>query len=325
MKGVLFMFKLKSFILSALLVLAFSSTVLASASWWDAKDVKKNSDGTVEYSIQLNNFMNKNNGDVFNGLAVSKFGKYNRFYYYKGAKEISIWKDSFGSSVVALKGTINGKDISKIPLTQATDVKYIAHNEKCEYATITENKKKELGTYDRIKKKKGIEIAANCGCPIITQKEERPVLTPENEPIWNMLNVMTNDSQLYVSRIKLSEIKEEYWSPNMFNGTYMFNGREYTLDLYRKSTDITTVSIYPVESIYDNSAIFEIYRSKAGSFRQYKVYKEGSTYKVQECSGSVNKLLNPSKYDTIHHIPPTEELVEHAEAISRLLGISIKH
>ena len=319
------MFKLKSIILSALLVFAFSSTVLASANWWDAKDVKKNSDGTVEYSFQMDNFMNKNNGDIFNGLVVSKYGRQNKFNYSKTSKSIYTMKDYLGKSIVALKGTINGKDISNIPLTQPVDVKYIAHNEKCKNAIITDNKKSELGKYDRITKKKGVEVSANCGCPIITQKEDQAVVTPENESVWNMMDSLSYDSKLYVSQIKLSEIQQEYWRPNMFNGTYMFNGREYTLDLYEKLTAITSVSIYPLESIYDNSAIFEIFKSKTGSLRKYKVYKEGNIYKVQEYYGTVDKLINPGKYDTINHIPPTEELVEYAEATSRLLGITIIH
>ena len=99
---------------------------------------------------------------------------------------------------------------------------------------MTDNKKSELGKYDRVTKKKGIEVSANCGCPIILEKEVQAILTPENEAIWSMIKSLSFDTKLFVKDIKLSEVHQDYWRPNMFNGTYMFNGREYTLDLYQK-------------------------------------------------------------------------------------------
>ena len=223
------MFKLKSIILSALLVFAFSSTVLAGANWWDAKDVKKNSDGTVEYSFQLDNFMNKNNGDIFNGLVVSKYGRQNKFNYSKTSKSIYTMKDYLGKSIVALKGTINGKDVSNIPLTQPVDVKYIAHNEKCKHAIITDNKKSELGKYDRITKKKGVEVSANCGCPIITttnagvEKGHFPaVYIPTRD-----VNAIVNAVESIFSSPQLQE--------NLSSSVFNFANKEYSPEQYEKN------------------------------------------------------------------------------------------
>lgn len=156
--------------------------------------------------------------------------------------------------------------------------------------------------------------------------EDKAILNSENKDVWSMLSSMDYSGDLYIGDILISQVKKEYLRPNMFNGTYIFNGREYTIDLHSLNIDTTEVRVYPLESIYDNSSIFLLYNSRSGLYKVYKVYKEGSVYKVQNgIFQSARNLVDPNCIKELKYLEPTEKLVEYAEKIALLLGIDIDH
>ena len=168
--------------------LAISITNLVSAAtWWDSTDVRRTEDGCIEYSLKVEEAINKNNGDIFSGVVVQKFGHFRPCTYSSNTNKVS--KSHFDhrqNKVVALKGIINGKNISNISLYKDVHVKYIAHrnDKRCKSNHIYNGEKTKVDErYHPIVKKNGVEIAKICKCPIEIVVEREPVLTAENKLI----------------------------------------------------------------------------------------------------------------------------------------------
>lgn len=312
--------KNKMFFIIFFIVLSMINSVFAE-TWWDAKDVKRTEDGCIEYSLYLKNFINKDNGDVFSGVVVQKYGKFNPYRYSKYTNNIcksSTMREEH--SVVSLKGTINGKNISNIALFTNMTIKYISHrdSEKCKNYVFHQGKKKEVTPRDKIVKRKGIEVLDYCKCPVIEVVEPKPVLTAENRLVWEMMYALniygsSQNINLLNETLKIDESCSSYLEPNMFNGTYVVNGEVRTLDLYKVKKRFKDVRMYPLRSVYEDSAIFTIYETGI-RYKEYCVYKDGDVWKAQ------NKIYGDWKY-----IEPTEELISYAMMISRILGININH
>ena len=109
----------------ALIILLSIANITSAATWWDTKNLQRLEDGCIEYSLQINNFMNRDNGDIFSGIVVMKYGKH--YPYRTTVTKIPDKTIYIENSVVALKGTINGKDITNIPLYRDVEVRHVAH------------------------------------------------------------------------------------------------------------------------------------------------------------------------------------------------------
>lgn len=111
-----------------------------ATTWWDVESVKR-VDGNIEYSIPINKFVNSRNGDVFSGIVTLRYGLHTRSEYLYKYEKFSEVRNLLGKSIVALNGTINGRDISKIPLFERAEVKYVVHDDHCKYSYMYNKKK----------------------------------------------------------------------------------------------------------------------------------------------------------------------------------------
>lgn len=300
-----------------LFILLSITSVTSAATWWDVKDVHRTEDGCIEYSLYINNYLNKDNGDVFTGVVVQRYGNFYPPVYNSITKRLEqICGSSAVNKVIALKGTINGRDITNVPLYIDTVVKYVAHRDKkkCNlYYQFKGERKEVLKDYYVTKDKKGREITTSrCKCPVVSMVEKKPRMTEENRDVWEMmsnLNSAYNGVNLYYDTVKIDENITTYLEPNIFNGTYVVNGEVRVLDLHTVKNRVKKVVVRPLESVYENSAIFYIFDTKNGN-DSYKVYKENNVYKVRKDDLYVN---------------PTDEIINYAEVIAKILGINLVH
>lgn len=305
-------------ILLVIVMMVYPSISLAT-TWWDVKNVHR-VDGNLEYSIPITKYMNPKTGDVFSGYVVMKYGRFVKQEYSSyndSIYETNRDKKQVVNSAVGLNGTINGQDVTHIPLFEKVNLKYINHRNKCKYSYRGQQELLDEFFKKDIKIKQGMEFAY-CGCPIVVNTESRAIVSPENVIVWKMISNLRSQD-LHIPHLKLEEIKKEYWEPNVFNGTYILNGEEVNVDLYKLEAQYKNVNICPLESVYDNSAIFEIYNS---NIKRYRVFKENGIYKVQYTPFDFfdNYLKN-----FVSYVEPTEELISYAEATSKILGIDINH
>ena len=218
------------------MLLSIASVTSAATTWWDVKNVHRTEDGCIEYSVEVKDFMNSANGDVFSGIVVMKYGKH--FPY----NEPTIDREPrVENSIVVLRGTINGKDITNIPLYEPCGIRHIAHrdNPKAKCYRYRKGRLEYFGRYhhviyDKVVKKKGVSVLQECGCPIVYIDEIRPFKNEENKPVWSMIDSLkyAYDIDMVSKTIVIDEKLSSYLEPNMFNGTYMLNGKVYNLDLY---------------------------------------------------------------------------------------------
>ena len=104
----------------------------------------------------------------------------------------------------------------------------------------------------------------------------------------------------------------------MYNGTYLVNGEVRVIDIHTLKTKTRTVKMYPLISVYENSAVFEIDGADSGN-GCYNIYKSDGIYKVQKYTISVIH----DNYKS--YIKPTDELIDYAETVARILGINLNH
>lgn len=300
----------------ALIILLSIANITSAATWWDTKNLQRLEDGCIEYSLQINNFMNRDNGDIFSGIVVMKYGKH--YPYRTTVTKIPDKTIYIENSVVALKGTINGKDITNIPLYRDVEVRHVAHEnnpkKKCFYSRKgTLQRYNYYDYFDKVVKKKNARFLKSCGCPIVFPIERERYETAENKTIWSMIDALNGDLGINLSyhSIKIDEKITSYLEPSILNGTYVINGEVHTVSLYEVKNYSRTVYMFPLKSVYENAAIFQ------DNLYYYYVYKEGDAYKIKR-----NSTFS-SNFD--EYIKPTAELINYAEIIAKTLGININH
>ena len=135
---------LAKIVYTTLFILLSIVSVTSAATWWDAKNVHRTEDGCIEYSLYVNDYLNKDNGDVFTGVIIQKYGSFSPYKFSKYTNNINKSSGMVQNSVIALSGTINGNDISNIPIYVDEEIKYIDHrkDEKCKRYAICKGEKK---------------------------------------------------------------------------------------------------------------------------------------------------------------------------------------